>query len=335
MRERQLLWILCVAAACGDGRGGSARGVCADACPRVCAADRDCDTSHGQLCCDFGGAGGHACVDAASCPRFCGDDGQCDTQSGQACVRPTLESAARICAAPQAAVRTCSSDASCGADETCCAIYAEPICLPASQCPKSCAQSTDCAAAGTICCTTLALTDATLRAPGLCIDPRVVPCPAACAQSSDCRTDRGELCCDGVCRASCPKSCATTSDCTGQICCDGAILDSPLTRRRTPGYSTATLGGGSGARCGAIVSCAESCTSQSCFDACVAAGAPTSQSKFSSLWTCIANACASRCSTDAACRQCIFDVQASAGSCGGRTPCGTCRAQYQLCAADA
>src|SRR5882672_12237762 len=57
-------------------------GICADSCPKACGQDGDCDTSLGQLCCDYG-AGAKFCQGAKSCPKFCSSDSTCDTATGQ------------------------------------------------------------------------------------------------------------------------------------------------------------------------------------------------------------------------------------------------------------
>src|SRR4051812_37162345 len=45
-------------------------GLCLGTCDKPCAADQDCNTSSGELCCDFGN-GGKICQNAKVCPRFC------------------------------------------------------------------------------------------------------------------------------------------------------------------------------------------------------------------------------------------------------------------------
>ena len=68
----------------GSVVGSSGGGTCQATCAKSCSADGDCDTSQGELCCNFGSAG-KACEPAKACPRFCSQDTDCDTSMGQAC----------------------------------------------------------------------------------------------------------------------------------------------------------------------------------------------------------------------------------------------------------
>jgi hypothetical protein len=71
----------------GSSSGGvSGPGICLSACDKPCGSDSDCDTSNGELCCDYGSAG-KVCQSAKSCPKFCGSDTDCLTSMGQACER--------------------------------------------------------------------------------------------------------------------------------------------------------------------------------------------------------------------------------------------------------
>jgi len=209
-------------------RGGNGPGVCEPTCDKACLQDNDCDTSSGQLCCDYG-SNGKVCKDAKSCPRFCTDDSACNTTMGQACELVSLSSTEKICEQPTAAFKLCSADSDCMPNnQVCCTIYNQGICTPANGCPKACATSTDCdTTSGQICCTTVKTLDPSLNASGLCLDPTSTPCPKACATSSDCTDPNSAICCNGVCGATCPKSCNQSSDCTNQICCKTSTATLP------------------------------------------------------------------------------------------------------------
>jgi hypothetical protein len=189
----------------------------------------------GELCCDYG-EHGKACAPAASCPRFCGADAECNTGQGEACLRTTLMSPQAVCTQPEAGLRLCQNDQSCGTGERCCGAYKEPVCLPTWACPEACTDSSSCnTAVGEVCCTTIGLVDSTIASPGICAGSTL--CPRACAQSSDCRTDIGEVCCEGVCAASCAGRCDTSNDCVAQVCCKSPVVESPwLGSVHGPGY---------------------------------------------------------------------------------------------------
>jgi hypothetical protein len=214
----------------GDGGadpGAETQGLCADACPKPCQGDTDCETQNGELCCDFGDGVGKACSSAASCPRFCAGDVECDTAAGEACLRTHVVSEQTVCTSPEAALHACQLDTDCGLGERCCGIYGAPICVPAASCPAACSVHEECdASLGQICCTTFGLVDPSLAVAGLCVNPALTPCPSPCSQSSECNTAAGELCCNGVCNTSCPKACDSSDQCTGQICCKTAAAQS-------------------------------------------------------------------------------------------------------------
>jgi hypothetical protein len=215
--------LLCLACKTNNSTTVQKSGVCADTCPKDCKVDNDCDVTRGELCCNYPGLGS-TCQSAASCPRFCSTDTMCDTT--QACVRYSLDDKGGMCAAPQSGIRTCKTDMNCKTGEKCCGIYSEAVCLPVGSCPVTCSDASKCnTAQGEICCTTLDLTDHTLTAPGLCIDPAAVTCPKACQKSSDCRTQDGEVCCNGVCSKTCAtRTCDTSSECVAQICCKSPVV---------------------------------------------------------------------------------------------------------------
>jgi hypothetical protein len=226
--------VILVVFACSGGSGTQGlepgTGRCADKCPKACHGDAECDVSHGELCCDFGGDG-KACVAANKCPRFCSSDDKCDTADGEGCLRTTLASPRLVCSAPKDAVKLCTSDAQCDAESVCCGIYKEPVCLPPDRCPVICTRGDECnSGKGEVCCTTLALVDPTVGASGLCIDPKTQPCPQACTVSADCDTKAGDICCEGTCKKSCDKTCSSSNDCSGQICCLTPAANSPFMR---------------------------------------------------------------------------------------------------------
>jgi hypothetical protein len=225
------LAILAVAVACNSSSSGNTGGpggpggpgVCASACAKSCAADQDCDTTSGELCCNYGN-GNAACAQAKSCPKFCTDDTACDTTTGQACELVSFQNSQKACELPQQGIHLCQSDNDCATGGTtgqvCCGIYKQSFCLPASECPKGCSTSTDCnTALGEICCTSVHAVEPSLgSAAGLCLNATNTACPKACASSADCSA-QGQLCCNGICAATCAKSCNSDTDCNAQICC--------------------------------------------------------------------------------------------------------------------
>lgn len=215
----------------GDDAANQA-GFCADSCPRDCALDSDCDASKGQLCCDLGPEDGRACMDAEDCPRTCQDDSRCDTDKGEACLRTFLQAPQSVCVEPEKGIHLCSNDAACAGDEKCCTLYKEPLCLKLDKCPQACSRSDECnTAQKELCCTTLSLTDPTLQAKGVCINPEIVDCPKACTRSVDCDTRDGELCCNGICSKHCDNTCQTSNDCPGQLCCKSKAVHSPYVNK--------------------------------------------------------------------------------------------------------
>lgn len=201
-------------------------GLCADTCSKDCSSDTDCDMSAGLMCCDLGLAG-KTCLLATECPRFCSDDSRCDTSRGQACLPVSLSTEERICTTRSSALVTCTSDANCDTGDVCCQIYNQAICLPSNYCPKVCSASSECDPnAGEICCTTARMMEPNLVVDGLCLNPNYESCPQPCSQSIDC-SDRGSVCCDGLCQRSCPKTCQQSSDCNNQVCCKSALVRLP------------------------------------------------------------------------------------------------------------
>jgi len=205
----------------GSGSGGaSGPGICLSSCDKPCGGDGDCDTSNGELCCDYGSAG-KVCQDAKSCPKFCGSDQDCMTSMGQACEKVSLSSAVTICESASQGLQTCKVDTDClGNSQVCCNIYQTGLCTAANECPKSCSTSSTCNTTnGEVCCTTASKVDPSITAPGLCLNPQYAPCPKACPNGdSDCAST-SQLCCNGICSNTCPKSCNQSSDCDQQICC--------------------------------------------------------------------------------------------------------------------
>lgn len=206
----------------GSGSGGSSSGpgICLSACDKPCGSDSDCDTSNGELCCDYGSAG-KVCQSAKSCPKFCGSDTDCLTSMGQACEKVSLSSPVTVCEPASSGLKTCTVDTDCpGSSEVCCNIYSKGLCTPANECPKSCSDSSSCNTQnGEVCCTTVKAVDPSITAAGLCLNPQYAPCPKACPNGdSDCASTN-QLCCNGICSNSCPKSCTQSSDCDQQICC--------------------------------------------------------------------------------------------------------------------
>jgi len=257
----------------GKGGGTSGDGTCQPTCAKACATDNDCETSQGELCCDYGEPG-KICTAAVQCPRHCADDSACNTSEGEACL-PTNLSTPKECVSPQGGLRTCKKDGDCTSSEVCCGIYDQAICLPAASCPASCAASSDCdTAQGETCCTTVRAVEPNLAVDGLCLNPTYgAQCPKACSTSSDCATANGEICCNGLCDTSCPKSCKESSECTSndaRICCTSASARLPKpTRFFTVGptcvgtaYSCAMLGNLSPSYCTPVTGC--STNSQLC-----------------------------------------------------------------------
>src|SRR5579859_118050 len=263
-----LAWIGGCSGASGPPQGVTTTGqaVCAAACAKPCSQDSDCQTSSGELCCDYGSAG-KVCQSAASCPQFCANDTTCDSATGQACVVTSLEpSAQRSCQKAQDGLQLCKTDTDCTTPgNVCCGIYDQGICLPSNECPKTCATSSECQTAlGEVCCTSVKAIDPTVTAAGLCLDPKYAPCPKACTSSTDCAST-GELCCNGICQATCPKACSTDSDCSGaaRICCPTAsahaaepphVFKTGPTCSGTPAYPTCAACA-TGAGCGGCAGC--------------------------------------------------------------------------------
>ncbi len=217
-------------------------GVCADTCLKACSVDGDCDSSTGEVCCDYGDDG-NACVPAIECPRFCSADDDCESSDGEACLRTVATTAQRECTAPSNAIVSCSKDSQCDVDagEKCCTIYDSPMCLAAELCPSSCSENDDCnSAAGEVCCTSFAATDSALKVDGLCVNPDEEPCPTTCNTSSDCNTSEGEVCCNGTCSTTCEKSCNSSDECPGQVCCKTRAVTSPFRTRPVPGYQVSS-----------------------------------------------------------------------------------------------
>lgn len=303
MRFRRL-WVIGVLAmvgavgvvfeSCSSSNGatsGNGEGVCQASCPKACSVDNDCDTSNGQLCCDYTPANeGKWCQAASTCPRFCSSDSTCDTSQSQACVRWSLQTTQEVCETPSAGLRLCSQDSDCNTGTNsslkCCTIYGQGICEPANECPTPCSTSSDCNTANSeICCTSLKMEEPSLTAAGLCVNPAYTPCPKQCSQSADCTDPSAGVCCNGLCAATCSKSCTSDTQCTdpsAAICCQApkgngapvAFFTGP-TCSGTPLYSTcATCGAGGFCDCagcttpgsctGTTMTCEECGTVYSC-----------------------------------------------------------------------
>jgi hypothetical protein len=251
-----------------SGASVNGEGVCQPTCAKACVGDNDCETSQGELCCDFGEAG-KICLSAAQCPRHCEDDSACSTSQGEACL-PTSLSAPNECVDSRSGLRSCGGDGDCYSSEVCCTIYDQPICLPPGACPQACSESSECNTGnGESCCTSVRAVEPDLVAEGLCLNPSYTECPKACDTSSDCATASGELCCDGLCAFSCPKACKQSSDCTSpdaRICCTSASARLPQPTRffsagpRCTGVaeSCATLGSRNAGYCTPVTGCTPS-----------------------------------------------------------------------------
>jgi hypothetical protein len=309
-----------------DGGPISGAGICQDTCPKDCAVDQDCQTSQGQLCCNYP-SGGNICQDAKSCPKFCASDSTCDTTMGQACVRTSLASAQMVCEPAQVGLKLCQVDSDCvGANQVCCTIYSQGICVPANECPKACNVNSDCnTAQGDICCDSVGVLEPSLKVAGLCLNPTYLgpeACPKKCTVSSDCDATN-PLCCNGICQKTCPKSCQQSSDCSGQICCKttGQHVPSPPvifkvgpTCQGTPAYGTC-------AACGSSLGCSMTgcpgCTAMAGTGSCT--GFPNSPN------------CA-YCGTYYNCQGCLGCTQeGGVGSCIGNptyTTCAGCPSTY-------
>jgi hypothetical protein len=236
------------ASGCSSGEPSSSStsesftGICADTCLKSCAGDGDCDSSVGEVCCDYG-EDGNACVPATDCPRYCSADDDCESSDGEACLRTVATTTQRECTDPGNAIVSCSKDSQCDVDagEKCCTIYDSPMCLAAELCPSSCSKNSQCdSTAGEICCTSFAVTDSALKVNGLCVNPDEEPCPTTCKSASDCRASAGEVCCDGVCSTSCEKTCDSSDECSGQVCCKTRAVQSPFRTRPLPGYQVSS-----------------------------------------------------------------------------------------------
>ena len=64
------LALVCTGGCSSSSNGGinssvGGPGVCESTCPKPCVADSDCQTSNGELCCDYGAAG-KVCQSASS-----------------------------------------------------------------------------------------------------------------------------------------------------------------------------------------------------------------------------------------------------------------------------
>lgn len=257
----------------GTSSGGNGPGVCQATCNKACGQDSDCDTSSGELCCDYG-ANGKVCQNAKTCPKFCTNDSNCQTASGQACERVSLSSGVQVCEPATGGLKTCNVDTDCpGNSDVCCKIYKEGLCVAANRCPKSCTTSSTCnTTSGEICCTSIGALDPSVTAPGLCLNPQYAPCPKTCASSSDCSAT-SQLCCNGICQDTCPQSCSQSSDCTNQICCKTSTASLPPaphvfptgpTCTGTPSYSSCQACGQSLGYCTRCAGCGTDAGTGSC-----------------------------------------------------------------------
>src|SRR5438309_963929 len=87
---------------------GTGPGLCTATCDKYCGTDQDCNTSSGELCCDFGDKG-KICQNAKACPKFCENDTMCETSMGQACVPTTLASTRLTCEPAAQGLKLCTS----------------------------------------------------------------------------------------------------------------------------------------------------------------------------------------------------------------------------------
>lgn len=229
------LMVFLVGACSGEGAdegNRSTEGVCRKSCPKTCHDDSDCDSSKGQMCCNYGSYG-KACVDAKLCPRFCSSDFDCNTDKGEICCRPLFAAKEKVCLQPQYCIRFCSNNDDCNTDkgEQCCSVTKEPFCH--TYCPKTCSTSSDCDS-DEVCCTPLKDPYGIFSVAGLCLDPQEAAdlCPKKCSTSYDCDTSDGEVCCpDGYCAHFCEKKCFSNAQCDtsqGELCCQIKVIESPF-----------------------------------------------------------------------------------------------------------
>src|SRR5215467_14861124 len=94
------------------GRLPAGTGLCEATCAKSCGSDSDCETSQGELCCDYGQAG-KACSQASACPITCTDDSKCDPTKGQACERVDLSLSNNYCTTPSNGIQLCAADSDC------------------------------------------------------------------------------------------------------------------------------------------------------------------------------------------------------------------------------
>jgi hypothetical protein len=240
------------------GRLPPGTGICEATCAKTCSSDSDCETSMGELCCDYGSAG-KSCTQASQCPITCTDDSKCDSTKGQACELKDLSQSEKQCLVPSSGIQLCSVDSDCATTgDVCCTDYDQPFCLPVSRCPKACAASSDCNTGnGEICCTTISALEPHIKATGLCLNPTYAACPTTCKQSTDCNTANNEICCEGICSKTCAKTCQSSSDCNQQICCKSAQVNLPPPTQvfSTGPHCTGTPIYSSCATCGAVYGC--------------------------------------------------------------------------------
>lgn len=244
------LWTACLvvtvvlwAAACSGsdsptgGPSATGKGVCAESCPKSCAADEECDISDGELCCDFGSAFGKACVPARRCPRFCTADADCRGDEGEACCRTLLTSEDKICVEAQECLVLCTSNDDCGEgdDEICCQNLRTPTCVPPVACGGPCTTGADCSEENPeeFCCTSIPEPwDAVYASDAVCVAMDFKEnCPTTCQESADCEVAEGEVCCpDGRCRRKCEEECEESVECDmqeGELCCRNGVIASP------------------------------------------------------------------------------------------------------------
>ena len=221
-------------------------GLCESTCAKTCGSDSDCETSQGELCCDYGAAG-KACSQASACPIMCTDDSTATRPKA----RPASASIFRWPTSTARRRRTASSSAR-STPTARPAMFAAATTTSRSASPprtvrRPAATSTDCNTAnGEICCTSIPMVEPHINATGLCLNPAYAACPKTCTQSTDCNTAGNEICCDGVCSTTCAKTCKSSSDCNQQICCKSALVNLPpptqdlLDRPALRGHARAT-----------------------------------------------------------------------------------------------
>ncbi len=307
-------------------------GLCEATCAKTCGSDSDCNTSQGELCCDYGQAG-KACSPAAQCPISCTDDSKCDSTKGQACERVDLSLSGKYCTTPSNGLQLCSLDSDCTTvGDVCCGNYDQPFCLPPSDCPKACASSSECNTANSeVCCTSIPMIEPHINASGLCLNPAYAACPTTCTQSTDCNTAGNEICCNGVCSTTCAKTCKSSSDCNQQICCKSALVNLPPRTgiystgphcAGTPSYSTCASCGAAHGCSGTATGYCQGCTPQTAAGGLCNGTRTISCATCGSVYPCSSTYCAG-CTAGTSTGNCVTESTLTCATCGAYYGCSS------------